>query len=997
MHRIGLDIGSTTIKTVVLDETGHVCHTQYERHFSRIAEKAREVLLALGKKFPGKHRLCISGSAGIGLSEQLGIPFAQEVFATRTAVTTLRPDADVVIELGGEDAKILFLTGGTDFCMNGSCAGGTGAFIDQMATLLQISQDEMNALAMNHEKLYPVASRCGVFAKSDIQPLLNQGATKEDISASIFQAVVSQTIAGLAHGRPIAGNVVYLGGPLTFFSMLRDTFDRNLHLEGTCPPLSLYYVAYGAALLAADEAFDLEKLADRIPDLAGWQSYDSLRPLFRDRRERIAFEDRYGQDLPEPLACTDECVSFFIGIDAGSTTTKCAALREDGTIAFYRYLPSGGQPVSHVRDFLLELYDRYPGCRILGSAATGYGEDIIRSAFGVDLGVVETVAHYTAAKAYDPDVDFIIDIGGQDIKCFRIRNGAIDQIFLNEACSSGCGSFLQTFAQTLGYDMETFCDHALKGTRPVDLGSRCTVFMNSSVKQAQKDGAAMEDIAAGLAVSVVKNALYKVIRLKQGQKLGDHIIVQGGTFLNDAVLRAFELELGMPVTRPAAAGLMGAVGAALYAREQGLTSSTLRTRDQVLALQHTVRPTVCQGCANHCRLTVNVFDGGKVCVAGNRCEKPVRHASARPGHNLYEYKRQQLARFASRKGRRKTIGIPLVLNMYELLPFWHTLFTSLDFGVEISGFSSLSMYHKGQGKIPSDTVCYPAKLAHGHIQALKDRGVQDIFYPCLSYNVDEDKSVNHYNCPVVAYYPESIQSTLPQEKLLMPYLGIHRRKDFAKHFWKFLKEEVDDTVRLREVQKAVSAAYEALDGYMEDIRNQADVWLQEARQTGQEIVVLCGRPYHADPEVIHGIDQYIASTGRLVLSEDSVFHHTDQARTDVLNQWTYHARLYSAAQWVAAQQDPKIQLVQMVSFGCGVDAITGDEVRAILESAGCLYTQVKIDEITNLGAVKIRLRSLFAAAKGRQTQADSRTGSGPAVLTETGQMADQSDRPGGLA
>ncbi|WP_289219684.1 BadF/BadG/BcrA/BcrD ATPase family protein, partial [Faecalibaculum rodentium] len=480
MHRIGLDIGSTTIKTVVLDETGHVCHTQYERHFSRIAEKAREVLLALGKKFPGKHRLCISGSAGIGLSEQLGIPFAQEVFATRTAVTTLRPDADVVIELGGEDAKILFLTGGTDFCMNGSCAGGTGAFIDQMATLLQISQDEMNALAMNHEKLYPVASRCGVFAKSDIQPLLNQGATKEDISASIFQAVVSQTIAGLAHGRPIAGNVVYLGGPLTFFSMLRDTFDRNLHLEGTCPPLSLYYVAYGAALLAADEAFDLEKLADRIPDLAGWQSYDSLRPLFRDRRELIAFEDRYGQDLPEPLACTDECVSFFIGIDAGSTTTKCAALREDGTIAFYRYLPSGGQPVSHVRDFLLELYDRYPGCRILGSAATGYGEDIIRSAFGVDLGVVETVAHYTAAKAYDPDVDFIIDIGGQDIKCFRIRNGAIDQIFLNEACSSGCGSFLQTFAQTLGYDMETFCDHALKGTRPVDLGSRCTVFMNSS-------------------------------------------------------------------------------------------------------------------------------------------------------------------------------------------------------------------------------------------------------------------------------------------------------------------------------------------------------------------------------------------------------------------------------------------------------------------------------------------------------------------------------------
>ncbi|WP_294730790.1 acyl-CoA dehydratase activase [uncultured Faecalibaculum sp.] len=966
MHRIGLDIGSTTIKTVVLNESGRVCHTQYERHYSRIAQKTREVLQTLSRKFPGLQSLCISGSAGIGLSEQLGIRFAQEVFATRQAVTTLQPEADVVIELGGEDAKILFLSGGTDFCMNGSCAGGTGAFIDQMATLLQISQDEMNALAMDHEKIYPVASRCGVFAKSDIQPLLNQGATKEDISASIFQAVVSQTIAGLAHGRPIRGNVVYLGGPLTFFSMLRETFDANLKLTGVCPSLSLYYVAYGAALLAGEETFDLEKLADRIPQLTGWQSYDSLRPLFRDRRERVAFETRYGQQLPAFLEPSGDPVRLYVGIDAGSTTTKCAALTEDGAIAFYRYLPSGGQPVRHVRDFLLELYDRWPNCQILGSAATGYGEDIVRAAFGVDLGVVETVAHYTAAKAYDPQVDFIIDIGGQDIKCFKIRNGAVDQIFLNEACSSGCGSFLQSFAGTLGYDMETFCEHALKGTKPVDLGSRCTVFMNSSVKQAQKDGAAMEDIAAGLAVSVVKNALYKVIRLKQGQKLGDHIIVQGGTFLNDAVLRAFELELGMPVTRPAAAGLMGAVGAALYARDKGLDHSTLRTRDQVLNLSHSVKPTVCQGCTNHCRLTVNVFDGGKVCIAGNRCEKPVRHAGSESGHNMLAYKRQRLARFSSRKGSRKTIGIPLVLNMYELLPFWHTLFTRLDFGVEVSGFSSLALYHRGQGQIPSDTVCYPAKLSHGHIQALRDRGIEDIFYPCLSYNIDEDKSVNHYNCPVVAYYPESIQSTMPEQKLLMPYLGIHRRKDFAKHFWKFLREEVDDTVRLRDVQKAVNAAYEALDAYMEDIRSQADIWLQEARSRGREVVVLCGRPYHADPEVIHGIDQYIASTGRLVLSEDSLGHHTSQADTDVLNQWTYHARLYSAARWVASQHDPAIQLVQLVSFGCGVDAITGDEVRAMLESEGCLYTQVKIDEITNLGAVKIRLRSLFAAAGQRQ-------------------------------
>lgn len=963
MYRCGLDIGSTTIKSIVLDEQGRVLHKNYERHMSRIAEKTRQVLSVIGEKFDQPMSLCISGSAGMGLADALDVPFAQEVYATRQAIMDQRPDTDVVIELGGEDAKILFLSGGLDVCMNGSCAGGTGAFIDQMATLLQVSQDEMNALARDHEKIYPVASRCGVFAKSDIQPLLNQGAAKEDISASIFQAVVNQTIAGLAHGRPIQGNVVYLGGPLTFFSQLRQAFDDTLGLTGTCPSLSLYYVAYGAALLSRNTSFDLRQMADQVAAVTSWQTYESLEPLFENQEEYERFKKEHPVKLPDFLPPTLEPIRLSVGIDAGSTTTKCVALNENNEIVFYDYQSSGGKPVQLGRRFLLQLYRRYPNCIITASGCTGYGEEIVKAALHADTGIVETVAHYTAAKAYDPLVDFIIDIGGQDIKCFRIRNGAIDQVFLNEACSSGCGSFLQTFAQTLGYDMKDFCAKAVAGDRPVDLGSRCTVFMNSSVKQAQKDGASLENIAAGLAVSVVKNALYKVIRLRQGQQPGTHIIVQGGTFLNDAVLRAFEKELDAKITRPAAAGLMGAIGSAIYAREHQKGESRLLDVAALENFVHETNPAVCQGCENHCRLTINRFSDGARYIAGNQCDRPVRTQTGAKGHNIWQYKRDLLKTFGSVSGRRKTIGLPLVLSFYELLPFWHTLFTKLGFGVEVSGFSTRALYQKGQGQIPSDTVCYPAKLAHGHIQLLKDKGIQDIFYPCLSYNVDEHKADNHYNCPVVAYYAEVAGSDPIVHK---PYLGIHRPKDFARRFHVFVKENLDDTVTLKETVAAVKAAYEAYDRYLEQVRSQADAWLEEALDKGQSVVVLCGRPYHEDPEVIHGIDGYIASTGALVLSEDSVFHHTQKADADVLNQWTYHARLYSAAQWVAGLHDPKVQLVQMVSFGCGVDAITGDEVRAILESEDALYTQIKIDEITNLGAVKIRLRSLFAAAAGKE-------------------------------
>lgn len=971
MIRIGLDVGSTTLKSVVLNEDGEILYQQYERHFSQITSKVNEMLSEIRKLFPEEEsvRLCISGSAGMGLAQDLNIPFAQEVYATREAVNTLLPGTDVVIELGGEDAKILFLSGSMDVCMNGSCAGGTGAFIDQMATLLGISQDEMNALAASHKKVYSIASRCGVFAKSDIQPLLNQGATKEDVSASIFAAVANQTIAGLAHGRQIKGNVVYLGGPLTFFSQLRETFDKALSLQGTCPEHSLYFVSYGAALLSQDRNFHFDTLLKALAAYKSSDNYAACQPLFETREEYERFTEKHPKRSQEITTTSQEPVGLSVGIDAGSTTLKAAAINEQGEVVFSRYMSNAGNPVPLAKGFLEQLYEAFPNARILSSATTGYGEEIIKNAFHADFGVVETIAHYTAAKRYDPDVDFIIDIGGQDIKCFQIRNQAIDNIFLNEACSSGCGSFLQTFAGALGYSIDEFARRGLFANRPVDLGSRCTVFMNSSVKQAQKDGATIENIAAGLSISVVKNALYKVIRIKDKDSIGSHVIVQGGTFLNDTVLRAFEQELGHEVIRPELSGLMGAYGAALYALDHKKEASTLLGKEALEKFTHKVTAVTCQGCTNHCRLTINTFaDGGRF-IGGNQCDRPVQGSNAKKMPSMYEFKKDLLELYPSVSGKYETIGLLMGLNTYELLPFWHTLFTELGFGIELSGKSGKKMYHDGQNTIPSDTVCYPAKLMHGHLKMLIDRGIDTIFYPCLSYNFDEDKADNHYNCPVVAYYPEVLNNSLPEGsdvRFLHPYLGIHRPKDFAKHFRQFLNDTFDHGFSKKEVNAAVEHAYDHYRQHLEKIRSEGDRLYAYGVENGLPIIVLCGRPYHLDEEINHGIDKFITQEGAILLSEDSLGHYTHKADTDVLNQWTYHARLYSAADFINSCGYDKIDLVQLVSFGCGLDAITTDEVRAILEENEKIYTQIKIDEITNLGAVKIRLRSLFAAAQEKR-------------------------------
>ncbi|MCI9552538.1 MAG: 2-hydroxyglutaryl-CoA dehydratase [Acutalibacter sp.] len=962
--KIGLDVGSTTLKCVVYDGDAPVFQ-EYERHFSQIAEKASDMLGRVAARFPGETSagLCVSGSAGMGLAEDLGIPFVQEVYATRTAVKKYLPDTDVVIELGGEDAKILFLSGSMEVRMNGSCAGGTGAFIDQMATLLDISPTEMDQIAAGSTRSYSIASRCGVFAKSDIQALLNQGAQKDDIAASIFTAVVNQTVAGLAQGREITGQVVYLGGPLTFFPQLRKAFDSILGVGGICPENSLYYVATGAALDPSSEEFDLGEITGKIKNYSSSRHYQSSQALFASQAEYDGFTARHQQDSVPTGAALGPDGTAYIGIDAGSTTVKAVAVNENEEIVCSRYLPNSGNPVPLVRDFLSDLYENYPNIKIRGAASTGYGEEIIKAAFGMDLGVVETIAHFTAAKKFRPQVDFIIDIGGQDIKCFKIKNGAIDNIFLNEACSSGCGSFLQTFAGALGYEMEDFARQGLFAKDPVDLGSRCTVFMNSSVKQAQKDGASLGSISAGLSMSVVKNALYKVIRVTDAKSLGRHIVVQGGTFLNDAVLRAFEKEIGQDVTRPSVAGLMGAYGAALYAKEHRPQHSGIISPQDLAGFTHQVKAVTCNGCPNHCRLTVNTFGGGGRYIAGNRCDKPLKKQSPASEYNLYEYKKQLLAAYAPCEGPRGKIGIPMGLNMFELYPFWHTFFTRLGFGVEASPESDRQLYFKGQHTIPSDTVCYPAKLLHGHIDTLLERKLDAIFYPCMSYNVDEHKGDNHYNCPVVAYYPEVLDANvaaLADTKFIYDYVGLHRPHDFPKKMRAILAKYFPP-IPEKEVKAAARAAYAEYAAHMGRIRQKGREYMQKARELNLPVVILSGRPYHLDGEINHGIDKLICECGAVLVTEDSISDQVEKFSTKVLNQWTYHARLYAAARYVAECGDPRVNLVQLVSFGCGVDAITGDEVRSILEEGGRIYTQIKIDEITNLGAVRIRLRSLFAA------------------------------------
>ncbi len=964
---MGIDVGSTTVKAAVIDGSGNLIYSSYVRHFAKVKETVLAELSVIKEKFGGEYAVSITGSAGLGLSERSGLNFVQEVQAAFIAIKKLYPDADAAIELGGEDAKIIFITGGAEQRMNGSCAGGTGAFIDQMATLLNISVEEMDEISLDAQKIYPIASRCGVFAKSDIQPLLNQGAKKSDIAASIFQAVVDQTVSGLAQGRKIKGKVLFLGGPLYFLKGLRRAFVNTLGLSGdgaVFPENAPCFMAIGAAYNSS--VVTPESIDCIISKISGAKEGGEItlgRRLFGSREEYAEFVKRHrATDLQfaDISAYSGDC---YLGIDSGSTTTKLMLITPDCKILWSHYQSNNGQPLDIVVKKIKELYALGGGrLNIRGSAVTGYGEDLIKSAIKADFGIVETVAHFKAAVHFNPKVDFIIDIGGQDIKCFKIKNGAIDGIMLNEACSSGCGSFIQTFARAMGMEIDKFAEKGLFAQNPVELGSRCTVFMNSAVKQAQKEGASVDDISAGLSASIVKNAIYKVIRAKSADELGENIVVQGGTFLNDAVLRSFEQETGKNVIRPGIAGLMGAFGAALFAMENIGGESTTATAEELESFGYTSRGANCGRCTSNCNINVIGFSDGRRFISGNKCERGAGMKPLLEDMDIYAYKQSKLYECAKGlpagkpKGR---VGLPMQLGMFEQAPLWAGFFGTLGFEVVLSEKSSRQLYFKGQHTVASDTACYPAKLMHGHIESLLDAGVDFIFMPCETYNIDEHCSVNHYNCPVVAYYPELLRANngrLTDDNFISPYIDLNMRKSAAKTLaaalsrYKFKKSEI---------LKALDAGFARLDGYRAAVRAKADEILGRVEAENRQAVVLAGRPYHLDPEINHGINKLLTSLGVAVLSEDSVFEKGDAVKVDVLNQWTYHARLYRAADFVSRRKN--VNLVQLVSFGCGLDAITTDEVRAILERNGKLYTQIKIDEINNLGVVKIRLRSMLAA------------------------------------
>ncbi|OLA71772.1 MAG: 2-hydroxyglutaryl-CoA dehydratase [Ruminococcus sp. 37_24] len=973
IYSLGIDVGSTTVKTVIIDEKKNIIYSEYQRHFSKVRETVKTQLEAVQEKYPNDtFKICMTGSAGLGLATGAEIPFVQEVNSAFIAVKERIPDADAVIELGGEDAKIIFLTGGVEQRMNGSCAGGTGAFIDQMATLLGVTVTEMDNMSLCAQKVYPIASRCGVFAKSDIQPLLNQGAKREDICASIFQAVVDQTVSGLAQGRIIEGKVLFLGGPLSFLKGLRKAFVDTLGLKegetAVFPKEAPVFVALGCALFAfnSHDDFTIESVIKKIENAKTGNGIVTGQPLFNSKAEYEEFILRHKKCDLEYADLHTYKGNAYLGIDAGSTTTKLILITEDCRILYQHYSSNKGQPLDRVADKLKKIYSEMnPEIKIAGSAVTGYGEDLIKAGLSIDFGIVETVAHFKAASYFCPEVDFIIDIGGQDIKCFKIKNHSIDSIMLNEACSSGCGSFIQTFALALGYDIADFASLGLFAENPVDLGSRCTVFMNSSVKQAQKDGATVEDISAGLSSSIIKNAVYKVIRAKSPEELGKNIVVQGGTFLNDAVLRAFEMEMGRNVIRPAISGLMGALGAALYAKEKIKGNSSIISKEILDNFSYTSKSAQCGGCTAKCGLNIITFADGRKFISGNRCERGAGKAVNSENESLYDFKYKLLLSMFEQhvENPKAKVGLPLALNFYELIPFWKTLFNELGFETVISDESSRDIYYLGQHTIPSDTVCYPAKLTHGHIESLLNKNVDFIFYPCMSYNIDEGESDNHFNCPVVAYYPELLIANNPRlnsDNFIYPYMDLNREKNVTSVMYEILKKY---GIKKPQVKQAVKKAYEKLADYRNEIFNRGNQIISKARENGQKIIVLSGRPYHIDKEINHGIQKLITSLGMAVVSEDAVFQYGHYPNPGVLNQWSYHARLYRAAQYVTTQ--PDMQLVQLVSFGCGIDAITTDEVREILESKGKLYTQIKIDEINNLGAAKIRLRSLVAAMEDK--------------------------------
>ncbi len=982
MKRVGLDIGSTTVKAAVLGENDELLFSRYRRHFSDIRKTVSDIIAEVDNEISGERVLiAVTGSGGISVSKWLGIPFVQEVAAGTNAIKALIPQTDVAIELGGEDAKITYLTGGLEQRMNGSCAGGTGAFIDQMAALLNTDITGLNELSKKHTTIYPIASRCGVFAKSDIQPLLNDGAKRSDVAASVFQSVVNQTISGLACGKPIKGNVAFLGGPLHYLSELRQRFIETLGLTPEhiiFPENANLFVAMGCALSDETAETDIDSLAERSVTLGDSQlrEVERLSPLFKDEKELEEFRERHAKAVIPTAELSEHKGACYLGVDAGSTTTKAVLLNKNAEIIYSHYCGNGGDPLKSVIGILKEIYSLLPDDAYIAKAcATGYGEHLIKAALGADFGEIETMAHYKAADKILPGAEFILDIGGQDMKCMRVKNGEIESILLNEACSSGCGSFIENFANALGMSSAEFAKLGLTAENPVDLGSRCTVFMNSRVKQAQKEGATVADISAGLSYSVVKNALFKVIKLRDTSTMGDKVIVQGGTFMNDSVLRAFELICGKNVVRPDKAGLMGAYGSALIAMERDdEKGSTIAREDSLESFKAEKTTARCGKCSNNCLLTITKFPDGKRYISNNRCERGAGNVSGKEKlPNLYDYKykllfdRESLPESTAPRG---VIGLPRVLGMYENYPFWHTLLTSLGFSVKLSPKSSRDIYDKGIETMPSESVCYPAKLAHGHIQALIDEGVKLIFYPAMPYEMSESNGGdNHYNCPVVATYSEVIKNSVPElrgeVKFMNPFLPIfHQKRMGERLFEEFTKSVPELNITKNEIVAALEKAYAEDENFKNEMRRKGEETVKFLEENGKRGIILAGRPYHVDPEINHGLPEMIAGYGFAVLTEDSVAHMEQVVRPiRVVDQWTYHTRLYAAAH-VVGHHDC-LELVQLNSFGCGLDAITTDQVQEILRSFGKLYTCLKIDEVNNLGAARIRLRSLISVVDER--------------------------------
>ena len=993
---VGLDVGSTTVKIVVMNDKLETIYNDYQRHFSDTKNTVCNVLEGLSNMYPeNTFTIALTGSGAMSAAKFLDLPFIQEVVSCKRAVEKYIPQTDVVIELGGEDAKIIYFDKSIEQRMNGTCAGGTGAFIDQMASLLHTDPTGLNELAKNHQMIYPIASRCGVFAKTDIQPLLNEGAAKEDIAASIFQAVVNQTISGLACGRPIRGKVAFLGGPLNYLSELRNRFIDTLHLEGDSiiiPEEAHLLVAKGAALDSLEaKPITVEKLKSKIEVLriSHDDTSNPLSPLFSIDADYQEFKERHDKDTVEKADLKTYEGDAFVGIDAGSTTTKLVLIDNEGRLLYSLYGSNEGNPLQSVIKMLKQLYSELPEAVTLRfSGVTGYGEKLIQTALNVDLNEIETIAHYTAAKKFMPNVTSIVDIGGQDMKYIKMKNGAIDNIMLNEACSSGCGSFIETFAKSLNLSIEEFVQAAIESRRPVDLGSRCTVFMNSKIKQAQKEGYSVGDISAGLSYSVIKNAIQKVMKIRDMKKLGAHIVVQGGTFYNDAVLRAFELIVGRNVVRPDIAGLMGAYGVALLAKEQYEANldmeyvSTITKNEDLDKLKIDISHVRCNGCENHCLLTINKFSNGARYISGNRCEKGagiVQGKTELP--NLVKYKYERLFNYKpldEKDAPRGTIGIPRVLNMYEDYPFWFTFLTNLGFRVIISEKSNRKTYEKGMESMPSESVCFPAKLSHGHIIGLIKQGIKTIFYPCMPYSRKEyDKADNHYNCPIVISYSEVLKNNIEELKekdikFLNPFLPFEA-KNLAKTIME-LPEFAEYNFTKKELLEAAKKAEEEYQNFKEDIRKKGQETVEYIEKNNLKGIVLAGRPYHVDPEVNHGIDTLITSLGLCVLTEDSISNQADPKPLRVVNQWVFHARLYAAADFVGKHDN--LELVQLNSFGCGVDAVTTDQVEEILTSYGKMYTLIKIDEINNLGAVRIRIRSLLASMKKRLANKELEKGTG---------------------